>query len=206
MEEIEFKCTSCGTTKFEFDEGSGGDVCTNCGLMIESGNLVVLGRVLEGDDDEVGRNYVRAGGRQFTGGAGRNAEGRLLGRTNESNVFDYHEARRVSYFVSSTTLRSYYVKLIFSLYISQADVEKLIKRYLNMFNMPELFDRTAFIFKEAKEIMDFKWGERANITAAACVYIISRERNKTLPLIDLAVSLLSKSNFSYQDFCTDLLF
>lgn len=62
--------------------------------------------------------------------------------------------------------------------------------------MPELFSRTQYIFNEAKTIMDFKWGERANTTAAACVYIISREKNKSLPLIDLAVSpFLSESSF-----------
>lgn len=104
MEETEFKCASCGTTKFEFDEGSGGNVCINCGSMIESGNLVVLGRVLEGNDDEVGRNYVRAGAREFTSGVGRNAEGRLVARTNESNVVDYHEARKVSDLVSLVQL------------------------------------------------------------------------------------------------------
>lgn len=36
--------------------------------------------------------------------------------------------------------------------------------------------------------MDFRWGDKAMVIAAACVYIVSRERERGLPLVDLAVS------------------
>lgn len=70
---------------------------------------------------------------------------------------------------------------------AQAIYESFIRSALQYFSLSSLFDRVKTIFIQAKTLGHFLWGPNARIIAAACVYIVSRERNKALPLKDLAV-------------------
>lgn len=69
-------------------------------------------------------------------------------------------------------------------------MERYIRSVLAHFGFSGLFNRTKAVFHNAKHVGKFRWGEKARILAVASVYVVSRERDKGLRLLDLAVRLL----------------
>lgn len=67
---------------------------------------------------------------------------------------------------------------------------------LNHFERPSLFSPVKLMFQQTKAKTGFKWGERSNVIAVACIYIVSRERDNGLKLLELAVSSHSSSSAS----------
>ncbi|KAI5477827.1 hypothetical protein MNV49_005911 [Pseudohyphozyma bogoriensis] len=154
-------CHACGTSNsLEYDPSAGADVCTSCGTIStdSSSNLVVLGRVLEEEGTEAGRNYLHDGGVGYVGAQPR-ANGRLL--VADEKKSEYHLSRK-------------------------ADVERFIRSLLNHFTLSPLFPRVKALFAQAKDKRRFRWGPKAKLIATACVYLASRERDKSLRLQELA--------------------
>ena len=54
------------------------------------------------------------------------------------------------------------------------------------------------VFHNAKQVGKFRWGEKARIIAVASVYVVSRERDKGLRLLDLAVRPLLRSPLLFE--------
>jgi transcription initiation factor TFIIIB Brf1 subunit/transcription initiation factor TFIIB len=72
----------------------------------------------------------------------------------------------------------------------QDEFNSFLRRLLSRFQLWEsLRDRVRFLFREAKTRIKFKWGRRAEIFAAACLYVAAKEGNKKLWLLELAVRL-----------------
>ncbi|GAA5868326.1 hypothetical protein JCM1840_005638 [Sporobolomyces johnsonii] len=69
------------------------------------------------------------------------------------------------------------------------DAETFIMRVLNRFNLYSLSTRTKWLFSQIKQKVGFRWGLRAEVFAAACVYVAARESERELWLNQLADTL-----------------
>jgi len=67
-----------------------------------------------------------------------------------------------------------------------------MRRLLTRYDLgSSLRDRVRFLFERARQRLGFRWGRKAELFAAACVYVAAREAGKILWLLELAVRPLS---------------
>lgn len=66
----------------------------------------------------------------------------------------------------------------------------LLKRILTNMNASQLYPRVKRLFYDSKRLGKFKWGDRSNVMAHACVYIVARQVNKPVTINEIAVSPL----------------
>lgn len=67
-------------------------------------------------------------------------------------------------------------------------MSQFLKALLLNFGLEYLAERSEFLFTEAKQALHFKWGKKMKEYAVACAYIACRELNKSVTMIELAVS------------------
>ncbi|KAL8292198.1 hypothetical protein RQP46_001664 [Phenoliferia psychrophenolica] len=153
-------CSACGAThSLEYEDSAASRVCTSCGsvdLTSTSESLELLGPAGDGESGA-------ADGRHYLRNGGvrdsRRDQGRSL--TNAPQREAYHATR-------------------------SAQNETFIRSLLTHFGYPSLSERAILLFNLSKSANQFRWGPKARAVAAACVYIASRERGKSLRLVDVA--------------------
>lgn len=190
-------CASCGTANtLEYAPELGTLACTVCGTVADSSashGLEYLQRVDEEDAFENGRTFVGAGGTGEFGGVGALAAKRSGGHigawaraTGESREV-YQSKKKVRSFPSSLSAepRSRRCR-------PQTESDRFIRRLLTRFDLyAALHHRVEYLFRAARNKIEFTWGRRAEIFAAACVYIAARESNRSLWLLELTVRTLA---------------
>ncbi|GAA6057639.1 hypothetical protein JCM3770_000276 [Rhodotorula araucariae] len=164
-------CASChAVDSLEYAPELGTLACTRCGTVSTSSAthaFEFLGRVDAEDDYQNGRTFVGAHGGAY-GGVGAMA------------------ARRAGAKVGSWTKGAEGGAGIYQAQ-RRTEAELFIRRLLTRFDLfTALRDRTRHLFERAKARLDFRWGRKSEIFAAACVYVAAREANKPVWLLELA--------------------
>lgn len=79
------------------------------------------------------------------------------------------------------------MSLLIFFFSKQDEFDKFLNGLLTLFGLRSLKARIVFLFTESKNKVQFKWGKRAQVFAAACIYVAAKEAKKTLWLLELAV-------------------
>ncbi|GAA5996392.1 cyclin family protein [Rhodotorula paludigena] len=164
-------CASCGTANtLEYAPELGTLACTVCGTVADSSashGLEYLQRVDEEDAFENGRTFVGAGGTGEFGGVGA-----LAAKRSGGHIGAWARATGESREVYQSKKKT--------------ESDRFIRRLLTRFDLyAALHHRVEYLFRAARSKIEFTWGRRAEIFAAACVYIAARESNRSLWLLEL---------------------
>ncbi|BGO89712.1 hypothetical protein NBRC10512_004367 [Rhodotorula toruloides] len=176
-------CASCHTSNsLEYSPETGVLACTVCGTVSSSSasqSFEFLARVDEEDEFQNGRTYIGSGALagEF-GGVGAMQVRRQGGKSGAW-------ARAAGEGAKNTHDKK------------QTDATKYIRRILNRFELYNtLHMRVEYFFRLAKEKVKFRWGRRAEIFAAACVYAAAVEAGKDLSLFDLMDAIDAQDIFA----------
>ncbi|GAA5833290.1 hypothetical protein JCM11251_005195 [Rhodosporidiobolus azoricus] len=152
-------CPDCGTnTLFESDPRSGTLACTVCGTVSAASTSQAFEYLARVDEEDAFQ-----GGRTYVGKQGVRRSGRVEGWARGAG-----ESSRV-----------YHQK-------KKGDFDAFVRRLMGRFQLTSLRDRIFNMCENAKRLIQFRWGRRAEIFAAACVYVAAREQNRSLWLFDMA--------------------
>ncbi|KPV75969.1 uncharacterized protein RHOBADRAFT_52977 [Rhodotorula graminis WP1] len=162
-------CPACGAHgALEYVAEIGTLACTRCGTVSTSSashSFELLQRVDAEDAFQNGRTYVGSGGGTFGGAMGTQRVGQRVGtwtRVAEGGTAIYQAQRKT-------------------------ETEQYMRRLLTRYDLASsLRDRVRYLFERARERLGFRWGRKAELFCAACVYVAAREAGKTLWLLELA--------------------
>ncbi|GAA5963514.1 hypothetical protein JCM21900_004536 [Sporobolomyces salmonicolor] len=171
------QCSSCGgIDTLEYHHESNTLACTRCGTVAaasSSQGLEFLAREDEDDPYKNGRTYI-GGQADKWGGVGAFAAARAGGRASQW-ASSSGQGRAI-----------YHAK-------KRNDAETFLRRVLNRFDLYNpLATRTKWLFSQIKQKVGFRWGLRAEVFAAACVYVAAKESERELWLNQVADTLDSQ--------------
>ncbi|GAA5862159.1 hypothetical protein JCM3774_004803 [Rhodotorula dairenensis] len=175
-------CVSCGgADTLEYSHELGTLACTRCGTVSTSSDshaFEYLARVDDEDRYQNGRHYISAG--TLSGDYG-SLGGLQIGRGGTANNWARAtgESRQI--------------------YQSQRKTEsdRFIRHLLTRFGLQQaLLDRVQFLFRLARDKIAFRWGRKAEIYAAACIYAAAMESKKDLQLVQVANAIDAEDLFT----------
>lgn len=175
-------CTSCGgVDTLEYSPELGTLACTRCGTVSTSSAshaFEYLARVDEEDRYQNGRHYISAG--TLSGDYG-SLGGMQIGRGGQG-----HNWARAT----GESRQIYQAQ-------KKTESDRFIRRVLTRFGLQQaLFDRVQFLFRLARDKIAFRWGRKAEIYAAACIYAAAMESKKDLSLMQLAHAIYAQHLFT----------
>ncbi|GAA5996255.1 hypothetical protein JCM5350_000479 [Sporobolomyces pararoseus] len=170
MSEPQQVCNSCGAiNSLEHEQASGTLACNRCGAVSNESSTAsfeFLARVDEEDEFANGRTYVSERSNAWGGGTAASGIRGLGGR-----------ATQWASEVGERT-RMFHAK-------KQKQADKHIRQLCNRFQAMSQFRHISHLFERMKKKIGFKWGYRAGVFAAACVYVGIREQGREIWIQDL---------------------
>ncbi|GAA5978026.1 hypothetical protein JCM10908_004199 [Rhodotorula pacifica] len=175
-------CESCGgVDTLEYSPELGTLACTRCGTVSTSSAshaFEYLARVDEEDQYQNGRHYISAGALSGEYGA---LGAMQIGRGGRANNWARATGESRQIYQSQKRTES----------------DRFIRRVLTRFGLQQaLFERVQFIFRLARDKIAFRWGRKAEIYAAACIYAAAMESKKDLQLVQLANAIDAEDLFT----------
>ncbi|GAA5947389.1 hypothetical protein JCM3765_001653 [Sporobolomyces pararoseus] len=170
MSELPRICTSCGAVdSLEHEPASGTLACNRCGTVSNESSTAsfeFLARVDEEDEFANGRMYVSDKSTAWGGGTAANGIRGLGGRASQ---WAAGVGERTSMFHAK----------------KQKQADKNIRQLCHRFQAMSQVRHITHLFERMKKKVGFKWGYRAGVFVAACVYVGIREQDREIWIQDL---------------------